>query len=195
MNKITGARYNMRMITSTYLNEQLLIAMPSLLDSVFERSVSLVCQHDADGAMGLVLNQGSEFTFDQLDLVCENATMRDVPVLSGGPVQPERGFVLHQDGGTWESSLHLSNGLTVSTSRDILQALAAGNGPKQYIVLLGYSGWSAGQLEQEIAENTRLSAPASNSIIFQAPIEQRWLAAARLLGVDLSLMATQAGHA
>ncbi len=189
----------MCMITATYLNEQLLIAMPNLLDSMFERSVSLVCQHDADGAMGLVLNQGSEFTlgvlFDQLDLVCDNPAMRDVPVLSGGPVQPERGFVLHQDGGTWESSLHLSNGLTISTSRDILQALAAGNGPKQYIVLLGYSGWSAGQLEQEIAENAWLSAPVSNNIIFQAPIEQRWLAAARLLGVDLSVMSTQAGHA
>ena len=94
----------MLMNTSTYLNEQLLIAMPSLLDSVFERSVSLVCQHDADGAMGLVLNQGTEFTlgelFDQLDLICENPKARDVPVLMGGPVQPERGFVLHQDGGT-----------------------------------------------------------------------------------------------
>lgn len=189
----------MLMNTPTYLNEQLLIAMPSLLDTLFERSVSLVCQHDADGAMGLVLNQGSDFTlgalFDQLDLTCENPSTRSVPVLTGGPVQPERGFVLHQDGGTWESSLHLSNGLTVSTSRDILQALAAGNGPEQYIVLLGYSGWSAGQLEQEIAENSWLSAPASNAIIFQAPLEQRWRAAAQLLGVDLSLMAAQAGHA
>lgn len=189
----------MLMNTSTYLNEQLLIAMPGLLDTVFERSVSLVCQHDADGAMGLVLNQGTEFTlgalFDQLDLFCENPKTRDVPVLMGGPVQPERGFVLHQDGGTWESSLHLSNGLTISTSRDILQALAAGNGPEKYIVLLGYSGWSAGQLEQEIAENSWLSVPASNAIIFQAPIEQRWQAAAQLIGVDLSLMATQAGHA
>jgi putative transcriptional regulator len=189
----------MQMNTPTYLNEQLLIAMPSLLDTLFERSVSLVCQHDADGAMGLVLNQGSEFTlgalFDQLDLFCENPALRNVPVLTGGPVQPERGFVLHQDGGDWESSLHLSNGLTVSTSRDILQALAAGNGPEQYIVLLGYSGWSAGQLEQEIAENSWLSAPASNAIIFQAPLEQRWRAAAQLLGVDVSLMAAQSGHA
>ena len=189
----------MLMNTPTYLNEQLLIAMPSLLDTMFERSVSLVCQHDADGAMGLVLNQCSDFTlgalFDQLDLTCENPSTRNVPVLTGGPVQPERGFVLHQDGGTWESSLHLSNGLTVSTSRDILQALAAGDGPGRFQVLLGYSGWTAGQLEQEISENSWLNAPVDAEIIFNRPVEQRWQAAAQLLGVDLSLISSQAGHA
>ena len=187
------------MLKPTFLAEQFLIAMPSLQDSTFARSVSLICQHDAQGAMGLLLNQDSEFTlgvlFDQLGLQCQNPGLRRLPVQTGGPVQPERGFILHHDGRSWESSLHLENGLTVSTSRDILQALAAGEGPDQFLVLLGYSGWSAGQLEEEIAENSWLFAPVSRDIIFHAPIEQRWRAAAKLLGVDLSLISSQTGHA
>ena len=187
------------MLASHSLAEQFLIAMPTLQDSIFARTVSLICQHDDHGAMGLVVNQDSEYTlgelFDQLDLICENSAMRGLPVLCGGPVQSERGFILHQDGRAWDSSLHLSNGLTVSTSRDILQALAAGNGPDQFLVLLGYSGWSAGQLEQEIAENSWLNAPVAQDILFKLPVEQRWQAAAHQLGIDLSLMSSQAGHA
>ena len=116
-------------------------------------------------------------------------------MLSGGPVKPERGFILHEDGGCWDSSLQLSCGLTVSSSRDILEALAAGNGPKRFQVLLGYSGWSANQLETEIAENAWLHAPLSREIIFDMPAGHRWQAAARQLGVDLTLISGQVGRA
>ena len=184
---------------STSLAEQLLIAMPGMEDGYFARSVSLICQHDMQGAMGLVLNQDSEFTlgalFDQLGMPCQNPRLRAVNVLSGGPVSPERGFILHSDGLSWDSSLHLGNGLTVSTSRDILTALAAGEGPERFLVLLGYSGWSAGQLEDELADNAWLNAPASEDIIFGAPITERWQAAARQLGVNLSLLSSHVGHA
>lgn len=187
------------MSDTTSLAEQLLIAMPGQEDGYFARSVSLICQHDAQGAMGLVLNQDSEFTlgalFDQLGMPCQNPRLRAVGVLSGGPVSPERGFIVHNDGRSWDSSLHLGNGLSVSTSRDILQALAAGEGPERFLVLLGYSGWSAGQLEDELSENAWLNAPASEAIIFDAPIAERWQAAAQQLGVDLSLMSRHAGHA
>ena len=183
----------------TSLAEQLLIAMPGLEDGYFARSVSLICQHDAQGAMGLVLNQDSEFTlgalFDQLGMPCQNPRLRAVGVLSGGPVSPERGFVLHADGSRWDSSLHLGNGLTVSTSRDVLQAVAAGHGPERFLVLLGYSGWSAGQLEQELADNAWLNAPASDAILFDAPIDRRWQAAAGQLGIDLARLSSQTGHA
>ena len=199
LNKCRRARYNRRMSPSTSLAEQFLIAMPGMQDPNFARTVSLICQHDAQGAMGLVLNQDSEFNlgelFDQLDLYCRNQDLRGLPVLSGGPVQSERGFILHQDGRSWDSSMHLANGLTVTTSRDILQALAAGDGPGRFQVLLGYSGWTAGQLEQEIADNSWLNAPVDAEIIFSRPVEQRWQASAKLLGIDLSLISGQAGHA
>jgi putative transcriptional regulator len=197
--KVAMARYNSVMPSTTSLAEQLLIAMPSLADSYFARSVSLICQHDAQGAMGLVLNQDSEYTlgmlFDQLQLPCQNPRLRARTVLSGGPVNPERGFILHNDGRSWDSSLHLPSGYTVSTSRDILQALAAGEGPDQFLVLLGYSGWSAGQLEAELAENAWLNAPLSEQIVFKTPLAERWQAAAQQLGVDLTLISNLSGHA
>lgn len=195
--RITG--YNSAMPAATSLAEQLLIAMPGLQDGFFDRSVSLVCQHDEQGAMALMLNRDSEYSlgslFAQLDLACDDPALCDRPVLYGGPVKPERGFVLHDDGGSWDSSLQLSCGLTVSTSKDILVALAAGNGPKRFQVLLGYSGWSANQLEAEIAENAWLHAPLSREIIFDLPPERRWQAAAKQLGIEVSLISNQAGHA
>lgn len=187
------------MSPTTSLAEQFLIAMPGMQDPHFARTLTLICQHDEQGAMGLVLNRSSEYglgeLFDQLDLACDNSVLRALPVLSGGPVQAERGFILHTGAGSWDSSMHLSNGLTVTTSRDILQALAAGNGPDRFLVLLGYSGWSSGQLEEEITENAWLTAPMDRDIIFSTPVERRWQAAAQLLGVDLSLISGQAGHA
>lgn len=199
MNKCRPARYNSRMSPTTSLAEQFLIAMPGLQDPHFARTLSLICQHDAQGAMGLVLNRPSEYglgeLFDQLDLACDDSVLRALPVLSGGPVQAERGFILHADGRSWDSSMRLSSGLTVTTSRDILQAMAAGDGPDRFQVLLGYSGWSAGQLEAEISENAWLNAPVDQEIIFNTPVESRWQAAAQLLGVDLSLISGQAGRA
>jgi putative transcriptional regulator len=192
-------RYNGVMPNATFLAEQLLIAMPGLHDGFFGRSVSLVCQHDEQGAMALMLNRDSEYSlgslFAQLELACDDPALCGRAVLSGGPVKPERGFILHDDGVSWDSSLQLSCGLTVSSSRDILEALAAGTGPKRFQVLLGYSGWSANQLEAEIADNAWLHAPLSREIIFDVPAERRWQAAAKQLGVDLSLISSQAGRA
>ena len=187
------------MPNASFLAEQLLIAMPGLHDGFFDRSVSLVCQHDEQGAMALMLNRDSEYNlgtlFAQLELACDDLALCDRAVLSGGPVKPERGFILHDDGASWDSSLQLSCGLTVSSSRDILEALAAGDGPKRFQVLLGYSGWSANQLEAEIADNAWLHAPLSREIIFDLPAERRWQAAAKQLGVDLSLISSQSGRA
>lgn len=187
------------MPTASFLTEQLLIAMPGLQDGFFDRSVSLVCQHDEQGAMALMLNRDSEYSlgtlFAQLELACDDPALCQRPVLSGGPVKPERGFILHEDGGPWDSSLQLACGLTVSSSRDILEALAAGKGPKRFQVLLGYSGWSANQLEAEIADNAWLHAPLSREIIFDMPAGRRWQAAARQIGVDLSLLSSQSGRA
>jgi len=187
------------MLKPTSLAEQLLIAMPGLEDGYFSRTVALVCQHDENGAMGLVLNVDSEYTlgtlFDQLDMPCQNPKLRQQTVLAGGPVNPERGFVLHNDGTRWDSSMQLGNGMSISTSRDILSALANGSGPDQFQVLLGYSGWAAGQLEEELADNAWLNAPASTQIVFEAPMAERWQAAAQQIGVDLSLISLQSGHA
>jgi putative transcriptional regulator len=192
-------RYNISMPATTFLSEQFLIAMPSLQDGYFDRSVSLVCQHDEHGAMALMLNRDSEFNlgalFNQMNLPCDSPELSAHNVLSGGPVRPERGFVLHEGFGSWDSSLQLACGLTVSTSRDILEAIAAGKGPQRFLVILGYAGWSANQLEAELADNAWLHAPLSHEIIFDMPTEQRWQAAAKQLGIDLSLISSQTGRA
>lgn len=192
------ARYTVRM-AEPYLTDHLLIAMPALGDPNFVRSVTLICQHDADGAMGIVINRQGDYTvgdlFGQLDIVCDSSEMKARRVLSGGPVQPERGFVLHGDGSRWNSTLHIGEQLSVTTSRDILAALARGDGPADTLVTLGYAGWDAGQLEAELAENSWLTAPASHEILFRTPLEQRWQAAARAVGIDLSRLTDYAGHA
>lgn len=187
------------MAASPYLAEHLLIAMPALGDPNFSRSVTLICQHDADGAMGLVINRQGEFTigdlFGQLDITCDRSSLREQRVLVGGPVQPERGFVLHGDGSAWHSTLQIANGLAVTTSRDILAALAQGEGPADVLVTLGYAGWEAGQLEAELAENSWLTAPATQELLFHTPMEERWQAAVRALGIDLAKLTDYAGHA
>ncbi len=187
------------MSDSPYLSDHLLIAMPALGDPNFCRSVTLICQHDADGAMGLVINRQGDYTVGdllaQLDIACESAAVRERRVLAGGPVQPERGFVLHGDDQTWHSTLKIGPGLAVTSSRDILAALAQGGGPKDLLITLGYAGWGAGQLEAELAENSWLTAPASHQILFHTPLEQRWQAAARAVGVDLARLTDYAGHA
>jgi putative transcriptional regulator len=184
---------------SPFLVEQLLIAMPAMGDPNFARSVTFVCQHDDSGAMGLVINRASDFTLGellgQLQIPCDDAELLARPVLAGGPVQADRGFVLHDGEHQFQSSLRLPGGLSVTTSRDVLAAMAAGNGPSHALVTLGYAGWTAGQLETELAENAWLTAPASNAILFEAPMESRWQAAARGVGVDLSRLADYAGHA
>ena len=182
-----------------YLTNQFLIAMPSLADPNFSRGVTFVCQHSKDGAMGILVNRVAPLTVGdvlaQMNITTDLEALAQAPVYFGGPVQPERGFVLHDAGGTWDSSFEVSPELQVTTSRDILAAMAEGKGPKRAIVALGYAGWSEGQLEEEVRENAWLTAQASPGLIFDTPLEQRWNAAAAIVGIDLSLMPDQAGHA
>ena len=182
-----------------YLQNQLLVAMPSLSDPNFAQTVTLICEHTARGALGIVLNRPLSMqlgeVFDQLDLHPDDSNLRTHRVLRGGPVQCDRGFVLHGPGGEWDSTLRVSDQVHVTTSRDILTAMARGDGPEHAVMALGYAGWEAGQLEDEIRSNTWLNVPVDESIIFSVPFEQRWQSAARLLGVDLGRISPKAGHA
>lgn len=178
---------------------QFLIAMPSLAEPPFSRGVAFICQHDEDGAVGLLVNQLSEYrlgdVLTQMKLECSDLELADAPVLIGGPVQQERGFVLHREPGHWESSYRINNEWSVTTSRDILVAMAHGEGPRLAMMALGYAGWSAGQLEQELKDNTWLTVEASERVIFHTPLEERWSAAAGLVGVDPLQLPGYAGHA
>lgn len=187
------------MAEMTPLTDHFLIAMPALEDPNFHRSVTLICQHDAHGAMGIVINRVADCTvgelLSQLDIATEREGLADQPIVAGGPVQPNRGFVLHDDDREWNSTLRFGRGLAVTTSRDILAAMARGEGPQNALVALGYAGWTAGQLEAELVQNSWLTVPADQAILFHTPLEERWHAAARGLGVDLSRLADYAGHA
>ncbi|MGH8130012.1 MAG: YqgE/AlgH family protein [Steroidobacteraceae bacterium] len=184
----------------SYLNNQLLVAMPSLADPNFSHSVTLICEHNERGALGIVINRPLEMrmseVLDQLSLVTEDARLREMPVLAGGPVQRDRGFVLHRPGPQdFESTMPVSDSLHVTTSRDVLAAMARGTGPAHAVIALGYAGWEAGQLDEELLQNTWLTVPCDDSLIFELPFEQRWHAAARLLGIELSRISSQAGRA
>lgn len=181
------------------LANQFLIALPALADSPFARTVTLICQHDAEGAMGVVVNRPAEYTlgevFEQMGITSRDDALRAQAVLAGGPVHPERGFVLHDGKGQWDSSLEIADGLSVTTSRDILEAMARGEGPQHAAVALGCAGWGAGQLEHELIENSWLTAPADPDVLFGVPLGDRWQAAAARIGVDMSRMADYSGHA
>ena len=185
--------------SASSLSQQLLIALPSLADPNFARAVLLICQHDANGAMGIVVNRASEFSvgdlFDQIGVEGGSDELRAQPVLAGGPVHAERGFVLHDGERAWDSSIRLPGGLSLTTSRDVLEALARGEGPAQALVALGCAGWGGGQLEQEISENSWMTAPPDASLLFELPLEQRWQAAAGLIGVNLAQMTHYSGRA
>ncbi|HEX7341496.1 MAG TPA: YqgE/AlgH family protein [Rhodanobacteraceae bacterium] len=178
---------------------QFLIAMPGMGDPDFSRGVTLVCQHNEEGAIGLLVNRLAAFTMgdvlEQMQLPCERDDIRELPVLHGGPVQTERGFVLHDGARSWDASFRIDAQWAVTTSRDILVATAAGEGPEHFMMALGYAGWGAGQLDEEIKANAWLTAQADSRIVFQTPIEQRWSAAAGLAGVDIARLAGYAGHA
>lgn len=186
------------------LNNQFLIAMPALNDPNFSRTVTLICEHTPDGAMGLTINRQLELSLDdifkQLDIdtneSAQGGSAQARPfVYQGGPVQENRGFVLHKPLGNWESTLTVTEDLGLSTSQDILQAMATGDGPAQCLLALGYAGWGPGQLEYEMRENTWLSGPADHKIIFATNLESRWRAAAQSMGVDLNSIHGEAGHA
>lgn len=181
------------------LTNQLLIAMPALGDPNFHRTVTLICEHSAEGALGIVINRPMDVClgeiFQQLELEEAASDVSSRHVLLGGPVQQERGFVLHRPVGDWESSVQISDQITVTTSRDILAAMARGEGPTESLVALGYAGWTAGQLEAEMHSNAWLSVPATDQIIFSTPYDERWHDAARIVGVDIEQLGHEAGHA
>ena len=181
------------------LADHFLIAMPSLADPHFVRGVTLICQHDESGAMGLVLNHRSEYNLDevlrQMDIATDSPELGRQAVLIGGPVQPDRGFVLHDDPRDFGATLRFGDGLAVSTSREILQEMARGEGPARTLITLGYAGWTAGQLEAELTQNAWLTVPCDKAICFDTPLEERWEAAARRIGVDLTRLSDQVGHA
>ena len=181
------------------LQHHFLIAMPALADSFFHHSVIYICEHDEQGAMGLIINRPTHVMLIELlnHLEIENTEVkpRTTPVLFGGPVQKGQGMVIHNSQTQWKTSLQLSDDLFLTTSTDILETIGSDKGPKDSIVTLGYSGWDAGQLEQEIAENSWLTVAAECDILFHTPAEQRWHAAAKLLGVDINLMSNTVGHA
>ncbi|HEX6833764.1 MAG TPA: YqgE/AlgH family protein [Rudaea sp.] len=187
------------MLETSSLTDHFLIAMPNMRDPSFKRSVAFLCQHNDEGAMGLLVNRLSEYRLGdvlaQMRIKCESAEVGDAPVLIGGPVQPERGFVLHTPHGEWESSFKISDRICVTTSRDVLAAIAEGRGPERALITLGYAGWSAGQIETELKENSWLTVPASEAILFETPLEERWEAAAGLVGVNIANIAGYAGHA
>ncbi|WP_454832009.1 YqgE/AlgH family protein [Pseudoxanthomonas wuyuanensis] len=184
---------------ATPLASQLLIALPALDDPNFARGVALICQHDDDGAMGVIINRASEYTLgdvlSQMNLDTQDEALRQQVVLSGGPVHPERGFVLHDDARGWDSQLEVADGLYLTTSRDILEAMARGDGPAHAVVALGCAGWGAGQLEFELGENSWLTAPADAELVFSLPLEQRWQAAGSRIGVDMTRLTDYSGHA
>lgn len=186
-------------MSQTYLTNQLLIAMPTLEDRNFSQTVTLVCEHSDEGAMGIVINRPLKMrladVFGQLGLSAQDQPLRDQIILHGGPVQPDRGFVIHRAGPLWDATLVVSDNIHVTTSRDVLQAIAEGRGPTPMAMALGYAGWGAGQLEAEMAQNSWLNVPFDEPLLFDTPYEQRWQAAANLLGVNLHTLSTVAGHA
>ncbi len=189
----------MGMDPKTSLTNHFLIAMPALTDPNFFHAVTYICEHNEEGAMGIMVNRPIELqltdVFEQLDIKVTDGNLSEQHVYIGGPVQTDRGFVLHTATSTWDSTLKVAPEISVTTSRDILEAIAIGKGPDQALVALGYAGWGPGQLESEIAGNAWLSGPADNNIIFRLENGARWQAAADLLGVDITLMSGEAGHA
>jgi putative transcriptional regulator len=181
------------------LTNHFLIAMPSMADPYFSRSLTYICEHNDKGALGVVVNRPIDMTlaslFERLELNLDAEGIGGSPVYFGGPVQTDRGFVLHQPIGQWQATLPVADRVGLTTSRDILEAVEGGTGPERMILTLGYSGWSAGQLENELKQNAWLTVEAREGIIFDTPAEARLEAAMELLGVDFASLSEDAGHA
>jgi putative transcriptional regulator len=180
------------------LQDHFLIAMPSMADPNFTQTVTYICKHDDEGAFGVVINRPSDLSLGemlgQLAIELKDRTLAERPVMQGGPVEPERGFVLHRSEQLFEGTLAIGD-IKLTSSPDILAALGRGAGPKPVLVALGYAGWSRGQLDAELSSNTWLTVPANPSIMFDTPFEQRWTAALGLPGVDIQRITEYAGHA
>ena len=192
--------------SSINLTNQFLIAMPGMGDGTFAGTVVYLCEHTEKGALGLVINKPIDITlkslFEKVELSLDRDDLAGVPVYFGGPVQTERGFVLHEptsgegpEGGPYNSSLKVEGGLEMTTSKDVLEAISSGAGPKKVLVTLGYSGWGAGQLEEEMSRNGWINVDAEPGIIFDTPVSQRYGKALSLLGIDAGMLSSDAGHA
>jgi putative transcriptional regulator len=190
--------------TGIDLTHQFLIAMPGMADENFAGALVYLCEHSEKGALGLVVNKPVDITlrhlFEKVELSLDRPDLAERPVFFGGPVQTERGFVLHErlggDGGHYSSTLSIAGGeLEMTTSKDVLEALAGGAGPRRFLVTLGYSGWGAGQLEEEIGRNGWLNVAADPAILFDTPPPERYDRALALLGIDPRMLSAEAGHA
>ena len=186
------------------LTNHFIIAMPTLNDPNFEKSVSYICEHNIEGAMGIVINRPTDLTFtelcEQLDIEVTDTDTASYPIFEGGPVEMDRGFILHTPIGEWESTLEVTKDIGLTMSQDIIEAIANGyssdsNPPKHFIIALGYAGWSEDQIEDEIAANAWLNVPATDKILFHTAIENRWTAAASSLGINLQTLSSDIGHA
>ena len=181
------------------LTHHFLIAMPNMADPYFARTLTYICEHNEQGALGLVVNKPIDMNlatlFERVDLELRDRRLGELPVYFGGPVQSDRGFVLHQPVGSWSSTLSVRDRVGLTTSRDILEALAARTGPEKILVTVGYAGWAAGQLEHELKQNAWLTVEAREQIIFDLPPEERLAAAMGLLGIDFASLSDEAGHA
>lgn len=184
----------------TSLRDHFLIAMPNMADPHFTHSVIYICEHSPEGAMGIVINLPLNIhlgdVLQNMNISTDDDSISETPVLAGGPLQQERGFVIHRSSlQAWESSLALTKAISITTSKDILLAIASHKGPKDAIIALGYAGWESGQLEREIAQNTWLCGPADPQVLFDIAPENRWRAAGALLGVDMDCVSHEVGHA
>lgn len=191
---------------TSYLQSQLLIAMPAMGDPTFKQTVTLICQHNEEGCFGLTINRPIQITldelFDQLHIETQSTNMKGEIALKGGPVQPDQGFVIHDtvlnaddSKKTWENTLTINGELAVTASRDILFDIAKGKGPDNYLLVLGCASWTAGQIEQEVLDNAWLNCASTNKILFDTPYEKRWNSAIDTLGFDVNLISHTAGHA
>lgn len=187
------------MAINSSLANHLLIAMPSLTDPNFERSVIYVCEHHVQGTVGLIINRPMQFplgmVFEQMQIEPARLEQKQLPLLFGGPVQPERGFVIHRPIGGWRSSLALRDDVTVTTSNDIIRAIAADTGPKDVLVTLGYAGWNDDQLEKELMRNVWLVCPYTPELLYDVPFSERWEYAGLSIGVRMSQLTANVGHA
>ncbi len=185
------------------LANHFLIAMPAMADPNFARTLTYLCEHNAGGALGIIVNRPLDLSlgalFERVNIPLTPGVTadkyRDLPVFFGGPVQPERGFVLHRPAGSWQSTLNVTSEIGLTSSRDILEAMSTAGEPSEIVMSLGYSGWAAGQLEWELSQNAWLTVPADPAIIFNLPAEERLPAAMQLLGVDFANLSDVAGHA
>ncbi|MCK5897762.1 MAG: YqgE/AlgH family protein [Methylococcales bacterium] len=182
-----------------FFNHQFLIAMPELKDQDFHRAVVYICQHDNEGALGVVLNRLTPLKlaniFEKIGIKDASEESRMTPVYFGGPVQTERGFIIHDTGTqTWDSSIAVSENVSLTSSRDILEAIAHNEGPEKYLIALGYSGWAKGQLEKEMLNNAWLNVDYDSSILYKTPVRQRWSTAANSMGVNINYLTSMVGH-